>query len=70
MQWLAKQQMHCFGQSSWGPTGFAILENEDQARECLLMLQTRFPELAFLLCKGRNKGGLLCDISSRKSKKS
>jgi len=70
MQWLDSQHASCFGQSSWGPTGFTIVENEVQAREQLMMLQTTFPELTFLLCKGRNTGGILCDINNRKNKKS
>lgn len=67
MQWLDEQQVSCFGQSSWGPTGFAIVDNDVQATEYLLMLQTTFPELTFLICRGRNSGGILCDISSRES---
>jgi beta-ribofuranosylaminobenzene 5'-phosphate synthase len=65
LQWLGEQQVSCLGQSSWGPTGFAILENEPQAQACLQQLRQRFAELEFLLCRGRNAGGILCDIDRR-----
>jgi predicted sugar kinase len=32
LNWLEAQGIACVGQSSWGPTGFAIVASEDQAR--------------------------------------
>jgi beta-ribofuranosylaminobenzene 5'-phosphate synthase len=65
LNWLEARQVNCFGQSSWGPTGFAIFANEQQAQEYLQKLEQGFGELKFVLCKGRNEGGILCDINGR-----
>lgn len=64
LDWLDGQGVHCLGQSSWGPTGFAILPNQTQAESMLTALQARFSgatQLSFLVCKGRNRGGVLRD---------
>jgi beta-ribofuranosylaminobenzene 5'-phosphate synthase len=66
LEWLARRGMDCFGQSSWGPTGFAVLANQSEAESCLQQMRSRFAEdekLSFLLCKGRNRGGVLRDVS-------
>lgn len=66
LEWFDDQGLLCFGQSSWGPTGFAVLASQMQADECMEALQTRFAEeknVSFLLCKGRNRGGILRDIN-------
>lgn len=66
LEWLARQGVACFGQSSWGPTGFAILPNEVEAHAFLQKAQTLFSgetTLSFRLCKGRNRGGILRDIA-------
>ncbi len=66
LEWLDGQGLQCFGQSSWGPTGFAVLASQEQADECLEALQDKYAEekqLSFLLCKGRNRGGILRDIN-------
>ncbi|MDZ4099968.1 MAG: beta-ribofuranosylaminobenzene 5'-phosphate synthase family protein [Methylophilaceae bacterium] len=65
LEWLALQGIDCFGQSSWGPTGFAVLANQQAAAACLQTLQSRFENdehLSFLICKGRNRGGILRDV--------
>lgn len=56
------------GQSSWGPTGFAVVESEergialiDTARRAL---GTR-PGLAFHLCRGRNRGAEVIQAAGR-----
>ncbi|CAG0990398.1 beta-ribofuranosylaminobenzene 5'-phosphate synthase [Methylophilaceae bacterium] len=66
LEWLGRQGVACFGQSSWGPTGFAVLPSQAQADEYLQALQAGFSgerHLSFLLCKGRNRGGILRDVS-------
>lgn len=68
LDWLETEQVSCFGQSSWGPTGFAIFANVQQAGEYLQRLKGKFTELEFVMCKGRNEGGILCDIGSRQDK--
>jgi beta-RFAP synthase len=65
LNWLSEQKVSCFGQSSWGPTGFAIFENEGLAQDFLCVLQGKFADLAFVLCKGHNEGGILCDIDRK-----
>lgn len=59
LYWLQKNGAACTGQSSWGPTGFAILENQQQAE--LLVAQARLafaenPNISFLCCRGKNVG--------------
>jgi len=46
----------CFGQSSWGPTGFAVFENEKVAEEHLKQLKAKFtsPTLSWMVCSARN----------------
>jgi beta-RFAP synthase len=47
------------GQSSWGPTGFAIFPNETIAFQVLKKLRDKWkgePRLRFLLCEGHNQG--------------
>lgn len=48
----------CFGQSSWGPTGFAVFENDNQAEACLQGLKLTFKNnsLKWVICRGRNAG--------------
>jgi beta-ribofuranosylaminobenzene 5'-phosphate synthase len=48
----------CFGQTSWGPTGFAIVENEAKARACVDQLMQGFDgtSLRFQTCRANNLG--------------
>ena len=59
--YLSKQDISCLGQSSWGPTGFAIFESESIANQYLLRLQSRFSqkELGWLICRARNMGAII-----------
>jgi beta-RFAP synthase len=59
LEWLQVQGVACVGQSSWGPTGFAVLENEAAARQMRDLLETRCSgqrQLSFMLCRARNQG--------------
>jgi beta-RFAP synthase len=51
----------CFGQSSWGPTGFAIFENTIEAEKHLQQLQSIFTDqaLTWMICSARNHGAEL-----------
>ena len=65
LRWLAEQGVCCYGQSSWGPTGFAVVEDEATAQALMTRLAETFsdePSLTFMRCKGRNEGGLVRDI--------
>ena len=67
LQWLAQRGIGCYGQSSWGPTSFAVFASETEAQELLQKLQAEFSHyasLAFMLCKGRNQGGEIRDMNS------
>lgn len=61
LNFLSEHKINCVGQSSWGPTGFAVFESEEVAMHYLAELQSIFkqPELSWLLCKARNKGALV-----------
>lgn len=46
LQYLEKTGVDCFGQSSWGPTGFAIFENRHIAEKHLQQLKATFTDQA------------------------
>jgi beta-ribofuranosylaminobenzene 5'-phosphate synthase len=59
LAWLQTNGAACVGQSSWGPTGFAILENQQQAESLLNQAQLAFVgrlNISFLCCRGKNTG--------------
>jgi beta-RFAP synthase len=65
LQLLSDDGVACFGQSSWGPTGFAVFPNQEVAEAMMRRLHTRFSHytmLEFKVCKGRNEGGVLNEI--------
>ena len=60
--WLQQNGVVCVGQSSWGPTGFAILESEERANIMLKQLQHQFlslNNLSFQVVRGKNSGAVL-----------
>lgn len=61
MDWLESQGVHCAGQSSWGPTGFAIVESESRARELMDELRNRNSRLKYEICQARNEGSIIKD---------
>lgn len=60
IHWLSQQGAVALGQSSWGPTGFCLIEDTHQATN---ILQTAFkhfshyPHLEFKLVSAQNHGG-------------
>lgn len=59
LEWLREQGIRCVGQSSWGPTGFAVLKDEFVAQQMLHALETRYAgqgNISFLICRARNQG--------------
>ena len=58
LQHLEALGVACFGQSSWGPTGFAVFENEELAQKYMLELKMKFtePHLTWQICSANNKG--------------
>ena len=60
LAWFESQGITGVGQSSWGPTGFAIVAGEDRAVELARAAQLRWGDagpLQFMVCGGRNRGG-------------
>ncbi len=58
LHFLSEEGVACVGQSSWGPTGFAVVESEDAAEQYLVQLKSVFKEqqLAWLVCSANNTG--------------
>ena len=52
---LQQNGVDCFGQSSWGPTGFAVFENQVQAETQLQQLRAKFDDLRFELTQANNQ---------------
>jgi beta-ribofuranosylaminobenzene 5'-phosphate synthase len=62
LEWLRGQGIGCVGQSSWGPTGFAVFENELDAQATAAALKAKcagMGYMSFMLCKARNQG---CEV--------
>ena len=61
LHWLSGQGVKGLGQSSWGPTGFAFVESEDEGEALLdgLRAATSDWKLRFALAKGRNEGAVI-----------
>lgn len=57
--WLESKGVNCVGQSSWGPTGFAIVGSEMQALQLLQDLKIRGTKLRYEICSGRNEGSVV-----------
>lgn len=55
---LNAHDIHCAGQSSWGPTGFAIFPDQVSAELHMRRLQAAFPhpQLGWQLCSANNQG--------------
>lgn len=49
------------GQSSWGPTGFAILPSQLEAQAALDALRGADPALSISIVRGRNRGALITE---------
>lgn len=61
--WLRAQGLQGIGQSSWGPTGFALLPDSGSAARLRDEAQRRFadrlPELQFAVVRGRGRGAIV-----------
>ncbi len=59
LKWAAKQGFAGIGQSSWGPTGFVLLEDAEQAKWLEAALRQQFGEFSAFRCQrvaARNQG--------------
>ena len=60
LAWLDSEGVAGVGQSSWGPTGFALVGSEDDAQELSHAARRRWAaetRLTFAVRRGRNRGG-------------
>lgn len=60
LAWLEAEGIAGVGQSSWGPTGFALVSSESHARDLIKAAKKRWAALdglEFMLCRGNNSGG-------------
>ena len=60
LAWLENEGCTGVGQSSWGPTGFAIVGSEVRAQALAHAARSRWgdaAELQFMVCRARNRGG-------------
>ena len=60
LAWLENRGVNCVGQSSWGPTGFAVVDSEICAGDLLREAEARWgtdSALRFKICAARNRGG-------------
>ncbi len=67
MYWLEQQGAVAIGQTSWGPTGFCVVENPEQANLLVTQMESKFSHFSHLSFKttgARNSGG---DIFSSKN---
>ena len=58
LPWLHEQGAKGIGQSSWGPTGFALYTNETQAYQALKQAREKWQDessLKFKVCRARNQ---------------
>ncbi len=61
LEYLQQTGVVCFGQSSWGPTGFAIFENSEVAQNYLQQLKIKYlgQALTWQICSACNHGAEL-----------
>jgi beta-RFAP synthase len=69
LQQLQHMGVACFGQSSWGPTGFAVFESEASVQEHLQQLKFQFSDsaLSWKVCSGRNHSALIQSLPLEKA---
>lgn len=58
LDYLTKQGLSCVGQSSWGPTGFAVFESAALAEQWMQQLKAQFThaDLHWMICSANNAG--------------
>jgi beta-ribofuranosylaminobenzene 5'-phosphate synthase len=62
LNYLYQNNVLCAGQSSWGPTGFAVFQDDLSANATLSVLQQKFSTLnniSFQLVRGNNSGATI-----------
>ena len=62
LNYLHKNNVLCAGQSSWGPTGFAVFQDDSSANTMLTLLQqqfSKFSNISFQLVRAKNTGATI-----------
>jgi beta-RFAP synthase len=70
LAWIEAQGVRAVGQTSWGPTGFALLESEVSAHALLVDVRERFARshgLEFAVVGGRNHGHRLYSLAGARA---
>jgi len=70
LAWLEAKGIAGVGQTSWGPTGFAIVDSEVRAQALLRKARERFAareELVFAVARARNRGHTLEVLSEARA---
>ena len=63
LDWFQRQGIKGYGQSSWGPTGFVLVESQESAEKLLRNVSDgRYSPLRFTLCRGQNTGGTVSPL--------
>ena len=64
LEYLERLGVSCFGQSSWGPTGFAVFENMYQAEQHLHKIKAAFMDqaLSYMICSGNNQAAIISQL--------
>jgi predicted sugar kinase len=60
MHYLEQNGAVAIGQTSWGPTGFCMVDSTDKANRLLANIQQKFSnfkQLSFVIASARNCGG-------------
>lgn len=69
LDWLQSNSVACVGQSSWGPTGFAVLETQQQAERLQAQARLAFadnPNISFKIVCGKNTGATVTGLDISK----
>ncbi|MGB4812041.1 MAG: beta-ribofuranosylaminobenzene 5'-phosphate synthase family protein [Methylophilaceae bacterium] len=62
LNWLEQQGLTCIGQSSWGPTGFAVVNTKEAACSLVNTLNTQFAhalDLSFIATNAQPHGAVI-----------
>ena len=62
INWLGERGAVALGQSSWGPTGFCLVDGAQKTDKMLKEVKKEFAHqstLRFIIASARNKGGLI-----------
>lgn len=70
LAWMQSEGAACVGQTSWGPTGFAFVESETQAKDLLKAAARRLRSagLEHKICRARNRGASVESVGVDSSK--